>query len=398
MLTEHISRIHLLIQRDKLDIAQQKIVETLAEFPDSDDLHILQAELHLKKAEHKKALEAAERAIGLNPENEEAYFIQARVYTALEEYKKAHVAIDRALELNPYASSYYAVKAVIYLDTQKHAEAIKYAKKGLEIYPDDLLCNNVLSLAQSKAGHMEEAYDRLEYMLAEDPENSFTQANMGYHFLRKGEVKKAKEHFSVALQKDPTNEFTKAGMMEAIKSTNWLYRKFLQYSMWIEKIGKKNKFALYIGIIILVKILPILLPFYLILILWSWFAGPLSDVILYFDRYGSYLMTKGNYLLTKINICVLSVAIFCLLLSFLVDSSFFGLAFALGLSIVPIYLIDSSVRSRKRITMGAFACAFIGIGLWGVYVSYFIEENAWPAWGILIFGAVAFSWVASLME
>lgn len=398
MLAEHISRIHLLIERDKLDIAQQRIAETLAEFPDSDDLHVLQAELYLKKDEHKNALEAAERAIGLNPENEEAYGIQARVYLAREEYKKAHTAIDRALALNPYASGFYAIKAVIFLDTQKHAEAIEYAKKGLEIYPDDLLCNNVFSLAQNKAGHAEDAFERLEYMLAEDPENSFTQANMGYHYLSKGKVKKAKEHFSVALQKDPTNEFTKAGMMQAIKSTNWFYRKFLQYSMWIEKIGRKNKFALYIGVIILVKILPILLPFYLLLILWSWFAGPLSDVILYFDRYGRYLMTKENYQLTKINICILLVAAFCLILSLLVDSSFFGLAFALGLSIVPIYLIDSSVRPRKRITMGVFACSFIGVGLWGVYTSYFMGESAWAAWGILLFGAVAFSWVASLME
>ncbi|MDF9794908.1 tetratricopeptide (TPR) repeat protein [Catalinimonas alkaloidigena] len=398
MLAEHISRIHLLIERDKLDIAQQKIAKTLAEFPDSDDLHILQAELYLKKDEYKNALEAAERVIGLNPENEDAYFIQARVYVAREEYKKAHKAIDRALELNPYASAYYAIKAIAYLDTQKHAEAIEYAKKGLEIYPDDLLCNNVLSLAQTKAGHSEEAFERLEYMLAEDPENSLTQANMGYHFLRKGDIKKAKEHFSIALQKDPTNEFTKAGMMQAIKSTNWFYRKFLQYSLWIDKIGRKNKFALYIGVIILVKVLPLLLPFYLLLILWSWFAGPLSDVILYFDRYGRYLMTRENYQLTKVNICILLAAVFCVFLSFMVDSSFFGLAFALGLSIVPIYLIDSSARPGKRIAMGVFASAFIGVGLWGVYISYFMEESGWAAWGVLIFGSVAFSWVASLMK
>ncbi|WPP49985.1 tetratricopeptide repeat protein [Catalinimonas niigatensis] len=398
MLIEHISKIYLLIERDKLDIAQQKITETLTEFPDSEDLYILQAELYLKKDENKRALEAAERAIGLNPENEEAYYIQSRAFIAFEEHKKAHQAIDKALVLNPYAAAYYAVKALILLDTKKHQEAIEWAQKGLEIAPDHLLCNNVLSLAQNKAGQREEAYERLEYMLAEDPEDSFTQANMGYHFLAKGDIKKAKEHFSVALRQDPTNEFIRSGMMEAIKSTNWLYRKFLHYSLWIEKIGRKNKFALYIGIIILVNVVPFLLPFYLLLILWSWFAGPLSDVILYFDRYGGDLMTKENHRLTKINICILLIAVFCGLLAFLVDSSFFGLAFALVLSIVPIYLIDSSVKPKKRITMSVFACSFTGLGLWGVYSSYITDGSAGLAWGALLFAVVAFSWVASLME
>jgi len=398
MLLEQISRIHLLIERDKLDIAQQKISETLAEYPDADDIHVLQAELYLRQDENKKAIKAANTAIGLNPENDDAFFIQSRVYLEQESYKKAHQAIDRALALNAHVATYYAVKALIYLNSKDPNQALSLAEKGLELDPDDLLCNNVLSMAQSRVGQSAVAHERLKYMLAKDPENSLTQANMGYHYLSRGEIKKAKTHFSEALRQDPTNEYTQAGMLQAIKSSNWFYRKFLQYSLWIEKIGTKNKFALYIGVIVLVKLIPLLLPFYLLIILWSWFAAPLSDVILYFDRYGRYLMTKENFFLTQINVALLAAALLSLTLSFAVDSSFFGLAFGLVLTIVPVYLVDASVKKLKKGIMWGFAAMFTGLGVWGVYTSLALNESGFLAWGGMVLGAIAFSWIASLID
>jgi len=398
MLYESIAKIHLLIERDKLDLAQQKLTEVLAQYPDAAEIFELQAEIYLKKKEYKNALVSIETAIGLNPEDDSVFFTKARIHLQKDEYKQATKAIEQAILLNPDVATYYGVKAAILLDSKYTDKAIEFAKKGLELDPDDLMCNNMLSMAQNRSGKSEEAFERLEHMLADDPENTLTQTNAGYHFLQKGNIKKAKEHFAEALRKDPNFEFARLGMIEAIKGTNWLYRKLLQYSFWIQKMSSKNKWAFFIGLIVVVKFIPFLLPFYLIFIFWTWFTGPISDLILYFDKHGKYLMTPQSLQLTRINLALVSCSAFSLLCAFLVDASFFTLAFALFLSIVPVYLIDSGVKKRKRYVMGSFAGLFTGLGLWGVYTSLVMHQSSAISFGMLVVAAVVFSWVSAIMD
>jgi tetratricopeptide (TPR) repeat protein len=398
MLYESIAKIHLLVERDKLDLAQQKLTEVLAQYPDSAEIFELQAEIYLKKDDYKNALSAVETAIGLNPENDSVFFTKARIHLHKEEYKNATKAIDQAIFLNPDMATYYGVKAAILLDTKYTDKAIEMAQKGLELDPDDLMCNNMLSMAHNRSGKSEEAFERLEQMLVDDPENILTHANTGYHYLQQGNVKKAKEHFAEALRNDPNFEFARSGMLEAIKGSNWLYRKLLQYSFWIQKLSSKNKWAFFIGIIVIIKLVPFLLPFYLIFIFWTWFTGPISDMILYFDKHGKYLMTPLNAQLTRINLALVCCSLLGLLSAIIIDASFFTLAFALFLSIIPVYLINSSIKIKKRYVMGSFAGIFIVLGIWAVYTAVLMHQPSPIYFSSLIIASVIFSWVAGIME
>ena len=148
----------------------------------------------------------------------------------------------------------------------------------------------------------------------------------------------------------------------------------------------------------IVKLVPFLLPFYLIFIFWTWFTGPISEMILYFDKHGKYLMTPLNAQLTRINLALVCCSLLSLFAAFVVDGSFFTLAFALFLSIIPVHLIDSSVKRKKRFVMGSFAGLFVVLGIWAVYTAVLMHHPSPIYFSSLIITAVIFSWVAGIME
>ena len=398
MMFELLSKIQLLIERDKLDLAQQQITEALSSYPDSATLFGLQAEVYLKKDQIKKAKSAIDTALGLNPEDDFLYLLKSQVLLELGYYNEALKAVDEAINYNPESATYYGAKAEILMMKKRFKEAEEFASKGLELDPADLLSNNMLSMAQTKLGQSDQAYERLQSMLTDDPENSLTQANTGYHFLQQGNIKKAKEHFAVALQDDPNFEFARAGMLEAIKSTNWLYRKLLMFSFWIEKLGSKNKWLFLIGLIVIVKLIPVLLPFYLVFVFWSWFTGPISDIMLYFDQYGKYLMTKKTRTLTEINIGMVTIALVGTALGFIVNNGFFALAFGAFLAIIPIYQLDLVNKTSKKVVLTGFAILFPGFGI-AIITATFFSAGVLPGlWMGLLLSSVAFTWISSLMN
>jgi tetratricopeptide (TPR) repeat protein len=387
------NQIHVLIERDKFDLALEKIAIGLAEYPDSDDLYSLQATAYLKQKKYKEAQQAINTAISLNPENDYLYYTNARLAVAENNYKNAEKYTDEAIALNPYEAGYFGLKAAIYIDQHKYIQAVDSAEQGLEIDPENLMCNNMLSMAQTKSGNADEAFNRLENMLADDPENELTQANTGYYYLRMGNAKKAKEHFAVALHSDPEYEFARAGMVQAIKATNFIYAGLLRFSYWMQEMSSKYRIGVYIGIILIVKVIPILLPFYLILVLWTWFTNPLSDILLYFDKYGRYLMTALDRVLVRVNIGILVLALLTVAAGIWLESSFFLLAFGLVLSIIPVAMIDPSAKKLKQVVVWSFALLFPAIGLFGLYQTYVMNSDAAFAGGLLILAAVVFSWL-----
>jgi tetratricopeptide (TPR) repeat protein len=391
-----IYNIQLLIDREKFDTAYEKINGLLTEYPDSDDLYMMLAELYLRKEEFRKAKAAVDKGIALNPENSTLFFQMARIQIQKEEFKAAEQNIDLAIALDPEEAQFYGLKAQIYINYKSYNDAVRYAKQGLRLNPDDLMCNNMLSMALIRMGKQGAAKNTLEGMLSGNPEDAFTQANMGYMYLSRNDIPKAKEHFAVALQSDPNMEFARSGMAEAIKGSNFLYAKLLQFSFWMQKMSSANKWAMYLGVFVILKLIPILLPFYLVILLWSWFTAPVSDVVLYFDRYGRYLMNGLTIKLTELNIGLLGLSLVSLVLGFTLHESFFVLAFGLILTVLPVYRYDLSVRAARRLTNIGFGLLFTLTGIYSIYAGYVMGKE--DGLMVLILGAVAFSWVAAAQD
>ena len=385
-------RIELLIEKDKLDLAQQQLNDALAQFPDAGVLHQLQSEVYFRRQQYKDAMDAANRAVAADPDDDYAFYLKARIYIAQRELKSAEEEIGQALALNPHQADYYGIQATIKLDRGKPEEAASLAEKGLSIDPSSLFCNNVLSMAHSRLGKKDSAYERLEHMLANDPENAFTHANAGFHFLRLGEVKKAKQHFSTALQIDPNQEYAKSGMAEAIKSTNILYRKLIQFSVWIESIGK-NKLILWVGVIVLINLLPALVPFYLVFILWTWFTPPIANVLLNFDRYGKYLLDDQERTISKISFGLLIVSLGLFVASIFMGTDFLGLGFTFFVTILPIYHM-MGVNKTKKLILAGFGLAFLAVGITAWTMGFLLGMPQAESWWIaLMVIGMLFTWV-----
>lgn len=391
-------QIQNLISRDKADLALKKISAALADYPDSDELYSLQASAYLRIKDFKQAQQAVNTGIGLNPENDYLFYLNAHVALEYDNYKAAEDNISQAIGLNPYSAIYFGTKSMIFINQKKYTEAIEAALNGLDLDPEDPMCNNMLSMAQTRAGLSGEAFNRLENMLADDPENELTQANTGYYYLRQGDPRKAKEHFAAALNSDPEYDFARTGMLQAIKSTNWFYRKLLQFSYWLDEINSKYRWAFVIGLVLIVKVIPILSIPYLIFVFWTWFTGPFSDMIIYFDKYGRYLMKPRTIMLTRINIAVFVLGILSLAAGLLVHGSFLLLAFAFLLTTIPVYISGGITKPLNQLALTAFGIAYIGAGLWGVYLGYFMNQSIEYAVSALIVSAVIFSWTVAFTK
>lgn len=391
-------QIQNLIDRDKLDLAHKKIGEALANYPDSDELYSLQALVYINQKNYKQAQTAIHTGIGLNPENDYLFYLNARLAIENDEYKAAEENINQAISINPYQAGYFGTKAANYINQKKYDQAIEAALEGLDLNPDDTSCNNMLSMAQTQTGLGDEAFNRLESLLADDPENELTQANTGYYYLRQGNSAKAKEHFAAALNSNPEFEFARAGMIQAIKSTNWFYAKLMQFSYWLDEMNARYRWGFIIGLVLIVKLIPILALPYLIFIFWTWFTGPISDVLLYFDKYGRYLMSSQSLKYTQINIGVLALGTLALAAGIFLHGSFLMLAFSLLLTTIPVALASNIVKKNKQAILAGFAVLFVGTGLFAVYLGYFMLQTIEVAATALIIFAVIFSWTVAFIR
>ncbi len=393
---ELLDRIELLIEHKKYKQAEQLTGEALAMHPQSDILNSYMADIYLSTNRSKDALQFIEKAIASNPVEDEHFFTKSKIHLDLNQYQAAEEAINQAILLFPDASTYYGVKAAILMDTGKRQEALTTVRQGLAIRPDDGFCKNVLSMVLAKTGKGAASIEVAQEALNQDPDDSMNHASMGFTYLHNKEIDKAKHHFQQALMLNPNSDVAREGLTEAIKASNWFYRKNLELGFWIDRLGSK-KWIFYLGLIFLVQIVPFLLPIYLVFILWSWFAPPIAEIILLMDKNGKHLLRGIDLKTTKINAALL---VFAIVTAFALTPlmGFAGLVLALTafLLIIPVYMLSMyNNSSGKQSMVYGFIAAFVVFG--GLTsVSLYTESPRAETFGMLfILSVIAFTWVVA---
>ena len=287
---------------------------------------------------------------------------------------------------------------------RNYDKALAAVQKALEYDANNIEALNLKILVEGQLGktHPQES---IEHALELNPENPYTIANHAYQLLRDNKVDAALERASEALQKDPNNPFAQQVMAEALRSRFWIYRLFFKYSEFVSRLTEKGSWAFIIGIYIAYRILirsskeyPVLLPLvYLFcgLFILSWLIRPISNLFLYFNKYGKLLLDKDE---TKMAISVgiaLSVSIvsLCLYFAGISQKLFFDLAIVAGLSAIPLstYLSPTQKNNQQRLTYLTYG--LIGMGLLSllpnmhVFLVFFllgIFAYQWIVNGILI--------------
>ncbi len=394
---EQFERIRVLIERERYDMALDKINEALTIFPTTNQLHYYKTHIFYCKEDYKNAMESLKEGLSYAPESDRLFYLKSKIELAQRKYKDAMVSIERAIDLEPQISQYFGIKSLILIDTEKFEEAESTAKEGMELDPEDVFTKNMLSLSQTKQGKSGIAIENLKVALEKDPQNAFTQSNLGYQYLQKGDIKKAKEHYAVALQIDPNDENARGGMLNCMKAGNIFFRKMLEFSFFMERIGRKNQFAIIFGIIILVNLVPFLIPFYLLILFWNWFTVPLSDVFIYFDKFAKNLLSESEILFTRINIGLLVAAAVCCLFGFTLSINWFTLALACFVSTIPVYHLDSAFTPKRKMMLGAFIGVFLLSGVVAI-LPFIWEPFGFNPLNVLVIAVVAYTWANSFVR
>ncbi|WP_192820272.1 lipopolysaccharide assembly protein LapB [Rufibacter sp. LB8] len=286
------SRALLLIQQGKFDLAEKELRSALTQ-----DIHnaLNHAYLALCLANLKKFKEAqqeAQLAIAEEPDLAFAHYILSVIHFDEDRLKESEAAIKEALELDPEEAAFYHILGNIHFRRRAWQKALDAANLGLALDPEDVDCLNLQARALNRLGEKNLANQSFTNAFQHAPENHETHANQGWVYLEQNEHKLALQHFQEALRLDPTSEFAREGLLEALKAKYWVYRAFLQFSFKISSISGAARWALFIGVYVLVRVMPLLLPFYLMLVFFSWFSDLIFNTLLRFNRYGRMVLNQ----------------------------------------------------------------------------------------------------------
>lgn len=397
-----------LFQVKKYKEAIKYLQEGLQKEPESFFAKSLLIRCYIELDDFEKAAQLNQLLISEFPNEDELFYNKSVILWHNEDKEQALQAINEAISLNPYYSDYFGYKGLMLLESKEYEQSLSCANEGLELNPNSVLCLNVRAQALTKLNRKEEAKETISNTLHQDPEGSFSHANVGWVKLEHGQHKEAMDHFKESLKNDPTSRYAQNGMLEAIKAKNFIYRAYLKYAFWISNMKTKNQWFFIIGIYLVYRFLVktvqlseypylvylIIVP-YLLFALGGWIIGPLSNMILLFHSHGKYLLdikerTSGILFFANL---LLSVVSFILFFGLGLDV-FMLIAVSSLCSIIPLTKAALTDHTTSKMVSFGIGGIVLGAGLVGplFYDDLFILGM------ISLIGLVAYTWIGNFLK
>ncbi len=359
----------------------------------------------LQQEEYQKATTLSEGLLTADPNNPDVYFLKAQIALQEGKNKEAEEFINQAISIYPYNADYFGLKSALLLGDKKYEEGLNTVNEGLNVDAKNAYCLNLRAQFLTKLNRISEADETVENILYDNPEDSYSHANVGWVELENGNTKKALDHFKQALQFDPNFEYAREGMSTALKSKNFIYKWYLKYSFWMSKKSSKNQWIFVLGIYVAyrasVKLLSaagmsyLVMPLvaaYLFFALGGWIMEPLSNTILNFDSYGKYLLNKEQKIsgYTFGALAFLGIIAIALFYIFSID---YCLVLAIGFicALIPLpgaFLLDNKKAKNFGIIYGA---SILLIAIAGpLFTSYITTEV------IVFFMMIGYTWIGNI--
>jgi tetratricopeptide (TPR) repeat protein len=342
------------------------------------------------------------------PNFENLYFLLSQINLHENDNELALSNINKAIEINPYNEDYFGQKSYCLINKKKFEEALILANEGLKINAKSNSCLNARAIALTKLNRKDETEETIKNLLNDDPENAYSQANVGWNLLEQNNRKKALIHFKEALKLDPNLEYAREGMLEAVKAKNYIYRLYLKYVFWIGNKSGKNQFAIIIAIYLIYRLsiktlssiglsylaIPIII-IYMLVALGSWIMEPISNSILLFDNYGKYLLSKKDKLSGEILLGLLFVSIITISLSFILNDEYLIL---IGLTFLAIIIpctkaVSAFTKKSKAINL-VYAISMALVAFYG-----YLSNSPFNTIGSIVFIMfIGYTWIGNLIN
>lgn len=302
-----IERASLLISQHRYDMAQEVLHQVLAQEPENARAHSwLALCLSQDRDQLKQATREAEQGVFLAPDDPFAHYILATVWENRNQNDQALAAIEEAIALNPIDAAFHGFKAQLLYNKNNWRGALRSAEEGLQFDPEDEACGALRSLALERLGKLRDADSQAEEALRNNPDSSWAHASKGWAKLQQRDYRAAQQSFAESLRLSPNNEMARTGMIQALNSSNFIYRWFYWLMIQISRLDSRTQWFLIIGLWFGIRFLnqiarknpafaPWVLPitlFYMLLVMMSWLMAPLFNTMLRFHPFGKHLLTK----------------------------------------------------------------------------------------------------------
>jgi tetratricopeptide (TPR) repeat protein len=382
-ITGYLERADLLLNQGRPREAEAWVKKVLEAEPENDYALSVLARCFLNSKQYDKGIEVIKQAISVDPEIPHYYYLAAFGYYQKNERPSAVYYLNKAIELNPYYAEYFGLLAFIHIDENDFKEALNKANEGLAIDAGNITCLNARSTALNKLRMTDDAINTMQDALAQDPDNEFTHATVGWNYLEKGKHKDAANHFREALRIDPNYQNARTGLKEALKSKIAPYRWLLQYSFWLRNKGKQFRWIFLLGIFFGVRIIMALGKgnsqfenlgllvggLYLLFAAASWIINPLANSFLLVHKEGKYALTNSEkWNAISFMICVLAGVSIIILSNFIVGPDWGGDFLIAGLVVlslcIPMGHMNFPIKFRNNtfpqwVELGLIALAVI---------------------------------------
>ncbi|MBN2473804.1 MAG: tetratricopeptide repeat protein [Pirellulales bacterium] len=304
----HFERAWLLFRQGRLEQAEKEIAQGFAQDPGSPLGHAVLAWCLAARQQYEEATREAQEAVGQGPDVPFAHATLARVWFLRRHLDKAETSAAEAIALDPLQPDHVVLQGQIRFARQQWQAAKEAADRALALDPEHVDALNLRAEALRKLGQATSAEDQLIAALAVDPDDAGTHASLGWVYLEQGDRAKAMQHFREALRLDAELESARAGAVETLKAFNPVYRGFLKYIFWMQRLGTQGQWAVILGawfgyMIVrrvaeanptAAKWLWPLIAGYLVFVLVTWLAQPLANLALRLHPFGRLALSRDE--------------------------------------------------------------------------------------------------------
>jgi hypothetical protein len=267
-------------------------------------------------------------------------------------------------------------------------------------------------MALTKLGRQTDAVASVDAALGRNPDDALAHANKGWALMHQRQPREALNHFREALRIDPNFEYAQQGIVEALKARNPLYRIVLAYFLWMARLSPGARWGVilggYVGYQVLRGvgranpawqpwIMPLLIAYGLFVLL-SWFAYPLVNLLLRFNKFGWYALNRDQRAASNWFGACLALFVAGLLAElvwgFPLGLLIAGFAVGMALPLVTLYQCDIG-WPRQMMTLFTAAMAILGTAALALVAAQNGTANTLVM--LFIFAFIATPWLANYL-
>jgi Flp pilus assembly protein TadD len=396
---DRLGRAQLLLEQSRYDQAERELRARLAESPQDPSAHAMLAVCLLPQERWAEATNEAGEAVRLAPEWSGAYAVMASVLRARGRLDEAEQAVGAAIGVDPHQPGHFCLLAAIRIERGAWRPALEAAERALALDPEDTTAANMRAVALVNLGRKADAGVALGTNLARDPDNAATHLHQGQAMLHAGNHRAALAAFQEALRLDPTMDPARQGVLLALKARNPLYGLLLRYSLWMSRVSARVGWAVILGAFLVAQLLGPYTWVYLIIVLVTWTADPVANLVLRLHPYGRLLLDREQVVSSNwFGACLLTAGV--LLVGGLATGSpaLRGGGFGLLLLTMPLSAIWRCAEGWPRAVMAAWTIGCLVLIAAGTGLTFAAGDTApSPLLAIGSWGAALGTWAAMFL-